>query len=211
MVGNAGADLATVLVGLNRERMAGEIGNVVMTRLSRLGFDLCAAEALTSGAVKDRLHRAVDETDELVRLLRRIVVDGSSPRSRDEGTVAAVEVLVADAAERLQCSRRLRLHGDLDDVSEETSQVVRVVLREALGDIVATHSGVSDLQVDVSVHGARVDVMVTDDATAVRPAAGVGLQALETLADGLQGGFSYQVRTPRGTVVRWSVHGAALA
>ncbi len=187
-----------------RERLARELHDLVMGRLTRLGFNLASTKSMVSGATAYRLEEAVEEIDQLLEELRRVVLDLPRRTSAAADLEATLRELVRYAEARLAGRAVLRLEGDLGALPAALIAQLKSVATEAVHNAVA-HSGATLVEVDVTVADCAVEVVVRDDGCgtdATRP--GLGLSNLAARARHFRGSFEIGSGA-RGTETRWRV------
>jgi signal transduction histidine kinase len=191
-------------VQLERERIARELHDLVMGRITRLGFTLASTKSTVSGATAHRLEEAIGEVDELLEELRRVVLDLPRRASAAADLEATLRDLVRYAEARLEGNVELQLDGDLDALPAPLIAQLKAVATEAVHNAVA-HSGASLVQVRLTVDHRLVEIVVRDDGSGTagsRP--GLGMSNLAARARHFRGSFEIGSDAD-GTETRWRV------
>lgn len=191
-------------VQAERERIVRELHDLVMGRITRLGFTLASAKSTVSGAAALRLDEAIDEVDVLLDELRNVVLDLPRRSSAAEDLEATLRDLVRYAEARLDGHAELCLEGDIGTLPTPLLGQLKAVATEAVHNAVA-HSGASVVRVSLTVRNNVVEIVVRDDGTGTngsRP--GLGLSNLAVRAKHFQGIFEIG-SDDVGTETRWRV------
>lgn len=212
---DARASMATLA---ERERIARDLHDTVVQHLFAVGMSLQATESqVTDPAVQRRIQWAVDHLDDTIRDVRSAIF--SLQRTPNAGGLRArLRDLMVEASAALGFEPRLRVDGLVDaGVDPGVAEHVLAVVREALSNV-ARHARASTCDVEVSVTGALVTVVVGDDGVGIDDdagdaprgvARGNGLRNVAARAAVLGGVCEVQRRGLRGTVVRWVVPAGA--
>lgn len=191
-------------VQLERERIARELHDLVMGRITRLGFTLASTKSTLAGAAVLRLDEAIEEVDELLEEVRRVVLDLPRRASAAADLEATLRDLVRYAEARLDGQADLHLEGDPGTLPAPLIAQLKAVATEAVHNAVA-HSGASIVQVRLTVNDSAVEIVVRDDgegAHGSRP--GLGLSNLAARAHHFAGSFEIG-SNGIGTETRWRV------
>ena len=198
------SDLLT-LAG-ERERIARDLHDTVLQRLFGLGLEL-QATAIRSPDVSDRLERAVDEIDLIIREIRTAVFTLGSA-GRDGSLGQELSTVTAQAKRVLGYSPRVRMDGPVETATTpEIRTELLASLREALTNI-ARHAGASEAEIELLATDV-LELRVLDNGRGVPSefdtSSGNGLRNMAERARLLGGGCSLSSRPERGTELRWWV------
>jgi signal transduction histidine kinase len=190
-----------------RERIARDLHDTVLQRLFGLGMELQATAMRAEQGVGERLERAVDEIDRIIREIRTAVFTlGSAGR---EGSLGQeLGTVVAQSARVLGWTPRLRMDGPVESsITPEIRVELMASLREALGNV-ARHAHGTEAEVEITADD-RIVMRVLDNGRGV-PAdvdvtAGNGLRNMAERARSLGGDCAVGPRPERGTELRWWV------
>ncbi|GIG70105.1 sensor histidine kinase [Phytomonospora endophytica] len=198
-VGELAASRAAVMSAVNdeRRRIERDLHDGVQQRLVALGMLLGRARR---GGDPDRtaelLRQAHEETAEVLRDLREVSWRVFPTALDDGGLRPALEAVVERSVipVRLDC----RVDGRLDI---ELETVAYFVVSEAVTNA-SKHSGAAAIEVEVSRHGDRLGVTVTDAGEGGADPGGGGLSGLARRVAAVDGDF--HVESPPGgpTIVR---------
>jgi signal transduction histidine kinase len=189
----------------DRERIARDLHDVVIQRLFATGMQLQTAARLAGKPeVADRVNAAVDDLDTTIRDIRSAIFELRTPMSAE--LRAEIRQIVTTAGDQMGLRPSLDLAGPIDSaVPAELRPDVLAVLREALSNVVR-HAAASEVRVSVSVDDGQLIIMVSDDGVGVpERATRSGLENLLGRARRRGGSFEVRPKTPRGTLVEWSV------
>jgi PAS domain S-box-containing protein len=189
----------------DRERIARNLHDTAIQRLYATGLHL--QSALNRNDIDERVGKAIDEIDEIIREIRTSIFTLQVPRTLLEGLERAVRSTVAEAARVLGFQPQLSITGDLDMVPSDVAYEVLAVTRELLTNI-AKHASARHTWVAVAhdVHG--VTLTVTDDGVGYQPVAGRagrGVGNLLARAQAQGGTCVMSPYEPSGTTVSWWV------
>lgn len=189
----------------DRERIARNLHDTAIQRLYATGLHL--QSALNRKDIDERVWKAIDEIDEIIREIRTSIFTLQVPRTLLEGLERAVRSTVAEAARVLGFQPQLSITGDLDMVPSDVAYEVLAVTRELLTNI-AKHASARHTWVAVAhdVHG--VTLTVTDDGVGYQPVAGRagrGVGNLLARAQAQGGTCVMSPYEPSGTTVSWWV------
>ena len=202
-----------------RQRWARELHDETLQQLAGLKVLLSGARRRTE---VDKLHEvlevAVDQIDESITDLRRLVTDLRPAALDDLGLPAALEGLVERVAETagLKATLRVSLNGPIEDRSEEgedsrparrlptavEDSAYRIV-QEALTNVVK-HAAASRVDVVIEGDDDRLELRVSDDGKGFDPGAsssGFGLVGMRERVDLLGGTIAIEPQERRGTTI----------
>ena len=197
----------------DRDRIATDLHEQVIGRLSALGMRVASLRVLVPGSVAGRIDEAIGDLDYVITNIRATIFDlrhRSRATEPDKGVTASlrqqVVALAAEVGERMGFAPRIGFDGDVDAlVTPDIACQMLAVLSESLSNVLR-HAGATAVEVTV-VAGPELVLKVADDGMGppAAPGAGNGLRNMATRADDLGGHCSVRSRAPRGTVVEWRV------
>ena len=197
----------------DRDRIATDLHDQVIGRLSALGMRVASLRVLVPGSVAGRIDEAIGDLDYVITNIRATIFDlrhRSRPTEPNKGVTATlrqqVVALAAEVGERMGFAPRIGFDGDVDAlVTPEIACQMLAVLRESLSNVLR-HAGATAVDVTV-VAGPELVLKVADDGMGppTAPGAGNGLRNMSIRAEALGGHCSVRSRAPRGTVVEWRV------
>jgi signal transduction histidine kinase len=196
-----------------RDRIAADLNDQVIRRLSVLSMRVASLAPLAPGLIAERLDEVIRELDRVIISIRMTVFD-LHERSRPAGQPEAipptlrdqVATLATEAGAQLGFTPRVRFEGPVDTlVTPAVAGQMMAVLREALSNVLR-HAQASAVQVTVAA-GPELILTVADDG--IGPPAGQGtgngLRNMATRAAALGGQCAIRGRSPRGAVMEWRV------
>lgn len=188
------------------ERLVRDINDLVLTRLSKLGFDLASTSTMLHGSARFKTLEALGELDATVHELRRLLFGIVDQPALDGNLATALRHVVTDAALRVGCEPQLSIVGDPSRLTPAAAHHVRAVVTEAVHNAIA-HARASSVVVAVTIGEDRLEVRVSDDGIGPPEAAthGLGLGSMAARARDLGGTFLFAPSSPRGTLVRWTI------
>jgi signal transduction histidine kinase len=200
-------DAERVAVLADRDRIAGQLHDLVIQRLFATGMSLQSATALLAdGPAKTRVTQAVDALDETIRDIRASIFTlQSHPAASLPGVRTQVMMVTDEMTQALGFAPSLRLDGDLDaQVPGPVAHDMLLALREALSNA-ARHARAS--RVDVTVHAAASLVLTVRDNGAGLAATDrrSGLANLARRAQAHGGELSLSPAEGGGTSLEWTV------
>ena len=197
----------------DRDRIATDLHDQVIGRLSALGMRVASLRVLVPGSVAGRIDEAIGDLDYVITNIRATIFDlrhRSRPTEPNKGVTASlrqqVVALAAEVGERMGFAPRIGFDGDVDAlVTPDIGCQMLAVLRESLSNVLR-HAGATAVEVTV-VAGPELVLEVADDGMGppTAPGAGNGLRNMATRAEALGGHCSVRSRAPRGTVVEWRI------
>ncbi len=189
----------------DHDRIARDLHDTVIQELFGVGLGLQGLQSrITTPEFADRISKAVDDIDQIIRAIRFTVYELSQAEA-SRGPRQRIADVVAEVAPALGFEPHVRFAGPIDGAVPDAivDQMIHVV-REALTNV-ARHAGGTrvDLAIDV---GDYVTVEVVDNGRGIgEPGRRSGLTNLAHRALQLGGDFEVRQRDEGGTVVRWSV------
>jgi len=188
-----------------RERIARDLHDHVIQSLFAIGLSLQSVAGDPMTPTGARLAAQVDALDATIRQIRQAIYRLSAPPSADAYSLRArINTLVRHTLEDVAIDSRLEFSGPVDTlVDTSLGDELAAVVGEALTNAVR-HARASLVSVSVSVRGAEVVVVVSDDGIGM-PAAvhRSGLENLRARAVELGGTFAVDAAVPHGTALRW--------
>ncbi|GAA4992742.1 sensor histidine kinase [Actinopolymorpha pittospori] len=147
----------------DRDRIAGNLHNVVIQRLFGIGTNLQIAAGLTDRPeVGTRVSQAIEDLDETTREVRAAIFQLHEAR-RDEPSVRADLIGAVDRVrERFGFIPRLVVRGPLDTIPARIRGELLASLREALS-LVGKYATPSDVEVEVEVADTWLGLRVAYD------------------------------------------------
>jgi PAS domain S-box-containing protein len=194
-------------VAEERERIARDLHDTVLQRLFGLGLELQALGLRMEPALTERIDRAVDELDRIIRDIRTTVFTlGAAQRHGSLGQELAT--VTTQAARVLGFTPQLRLSGPVEStVTDEMRPELVATLREALGNV-ARHAQATSVAIEVT-SDAHVTLDVRDDGVGLADhphhGAGHGLVNLRARAERLGGSCDVVNHPDGGVLLRWRV------
>ena len=198
------ADLALFA---DHDRIARELHDTVIQRLFSIGLSLQGALRMTDDPVLSaRLERSVQELDETVREVRTAIFDLQTARLPGRSLRQEILALCAESGRTLGFEPVVRFDGAIDtSIDDEVADHLLAVLREGLSNV-KRHAGARRAEVDVTVVGELLVLVVADDGRGPRRAgpAGRGLHNMQVRASKLNGSCGLEARAGGGSVLRWT-------
>ena len=194
-------------VAEERERIARDLHDTVLQRLFGLGLELQALGLRMEPALTERVERAVDELDRIIRDIRTTVFTlGASQRQGSLGQ--ELGVVTNQAARVLGFTPQLRLDGPIEStVTDEVRPELIATLREALGNV-ARHAHARSVSIELRSDDA-ITLTVRDDGVGLgdqpRPGGGHGLVNLRARAERLGGECMVGHHPDGGVLLTWRV------
>ncbi len=190
----------------DRDRIARDLHDSVIQRLFAIGLSLQGTARLVERpeAVM-RIGEAIDKLDETIRQLRKAIFDIELTISK-EGLHPKVLDLVHELRPVLGLLPQCSFSGPVDtDVSDELTEEVLAVLREALTNV-GKHARASQVVITIAA-GAELRVVVADDGIGLgdASAASLGLKNLRQRAERLGGSVELGTSREGGTRLTWHV------
>jgi signal transduction histidine kinase len=207
----ARADQRRLAVFEDRERIAGDMQDLVIRRLFDIGLGLEGVSRLVQPWVRGRISRLVDDLDGTIRDLRHSIFslqDHINPeRDSVNGLDEAVLRTIAQAADALGFEPRVGLTGSLDAlVPERIRPDLLATLREALANV-ARHARAAEVSVELRADDGQLRLDVLDDGIGI-PAdrdRNSGLANLDRRAKRWGGSLALGPGSGGGTRLTWAV------
>jgi signal transduction histidine kinase len=192
----------------DRERIGRDLHDTVIQRLFATGLSLQSAIRRADGRpdLADRLERAVDDIDEIVREIRSTIFALQSSGGGSGGVRSEVLRVVDELSEVLPRAPRVRFDGPIDAVVDDRLAAhLLPVVREALSNV-AKHAQASDVELELSVDSTWLELRIADDGCGLPEdrSGGFGLGNLRDRAVSLGGDLELGSRHDgRGTLLVW--------
>jgi signal transduction histidine kinase len=207
----ARADQRRLAVFEDRDRIAGDMQNLVIRRLFDIGLGLESLSRLVQPEVRRRIAGLVDDLDSTIRDLRHSIFslqdhlnpDRESPGSLDETLLRTI----GQAADALGFEPRVGLSGSLDAVvPEQIRPDLLATLREALANV-ARHAKATAVSVQLRVAEGELTLDVLDDGVGIPTDRdrNSGLANLLRRAQRWGGTLSVEPGAGGGTRLTWTV------
>ena len=189
----------------DHDRIARDLHDTVIQELFGVGLGLQGVQTrVTTPELAERISKAVDDIDQIIRAIRFTVYELSQTES-SRGPRQRITDVVAEVAPSLGFEPHVRFIGPIDGSVPDAivDQLIHVV-REALTNV-ARHADASRVDLGVEV-GDHVTLEVLDNGRGIGdPARRSGLANMAHRAFELGGEFEARGRDVGGTFVRWSV------
>jgi GAF domain-containing protein len=205
----ARADQRRLAVFEDRDRIATDMQDLVISRLFDIGLGLQGMAKLVPGDVRRRVATLVDELDETIRNLRRSIFslqDEEDPESA--GTLDdAVLRTASQAIDALGFEPRILLHSPLDSaVPQRIRPDLLATLRESLSNV-AKHAFATKVTVELEIVAGLLTVSVVDDGIGIDEyrERNSGLGNLGRRARKWGGDFTVEPGDDGGTRLNWTV------
>ncbi|HEU5470857.1 MAG TPA: ATP-binding protein [Actinophytocola sp.] len=178
---NARADQRRLAVFEDRDRIAGDMQDVVIRRLFDIGLGLQGVNRLVQPALRARISGLVDDLDGTIRDLRHSIfslrnhsaAEGEQPGGLSEEVLR----VIAQATDTLGFEPRVGLTGAVDGaVPADIRPDLLATLREALANV-ARHARASEVHVELRIEPDALTLHVLDD--------GIGIPAVRARSSGL--------------------------
>lgn len=215
----AGSAIATVKLSARsqelsivreRDRIARDLHDTVIQNLYATGLGLQAAQraGASSEDVQDRIARAVESIDAMVKEIRSTIFALQDAPSRDGGVRSRLLGVADEMGRLLGFPPRVRLDGPIDTaVGPEVLEQLVPVLRESLTNV-AKHARATHVMVRVEVTDGALELEVLDDGRGLPPDRRVGGMGVTNISEraGLLGGEASLASVPSGGVrMLWRV------
>ncbi|MGA5710436.1 GAF domain-containing protein [Streptomyces cellulosae] len=200
------ADAEQIALLEDRDRIARDLHDLAIQRLFATGMTLQSADRfIQHEGASDRVHRAVNDLDETIKIIRSAIF---GLRSREDDAAPGLRSravrVVGEGTPLLGFAPSVRMEGLLDThVPAETADHVLAVLTESLSNI-ARHAHADRADVVLETDGKLVRLTVTDNGVGI-PAGGrrSGLTNMADRARKLGGDMELENPGGRGTRLVW--------
>ncbi|RCH61653.1 GAF domain-containing protein [Streptomyces sp. SDr-06] len=193
----------------DRDRIARDLHDLAIQRLFATGMTLQSAQRFVEHPqAEERLHRAVDDLDETIKIIRSTIfgLRAHELHAPGSGLRARAARSVEEAVPALGFTPALRMEGLLDtDVPRAVADEALAVLSEALSNV-ARHAQATRTEVALVVRKEHLTVTVSDNGVGcVADGRRSGLRNLEERAARLAGDLSVGRGPEEGTHLEWTV------
>lgn len=186
------------------ERIARDLHDRIIQSLFALGMDLESGLAVPDDDQAERISRAVDTLDDVIRAIREVIFDVRRSRPDHDSVRGRIVALATDLIPSLGFEPALEFNGELDRLDPALAEHVIAVVRESLANV-ARHAQASAATVTLNGGGDEVRIRVVDDGQGMpeRPARCSGHGNLADRARIANGSFRVGTRPEGGTIVEW--------
>ncbi|MEX2980535.1 GAF domain-containing protein [Streptomyces sp. C36] len=195
------ADAQQIALLEDRDRIARDLHDLAIQRLFATGMTLQSADRfIDHPEAVERVHRAVDDLDETIKIIRSTIFGLRSREAAPQhGLRTRVVQTVGEAGTLLGFAPSLRMEGLLDtQVPRPVVDDVVAVLGEALANV-ARHAGATTTDVSVVNDGHHLALTVTDDGTGIPHTGHPRRSGLRNLAErASHHGGELHLTTPEG-------------
>ncbi|WP_308196848.1 sensor histidine kinase [Sinomonas terrae] len=196
-----------VLIGLDRDRIALDLHDLVIRRLFLVGLSIQGLRGFTAGSGSEAKIAAItNELDASIRELRSTIYSlGEGTKPGEQAFSRALVDLVTGAVRDASVVPRFNIAGRVDDIPSPIARQVLAVVSEAVSNAVK-HSGAANLTVSLAAEAAALEVLVEDDGQGFdNPGRVSGLDHMRHRAESLGGDCVIESTSERGTTVRWRI------
>jgi PAS domain S-box-containing protein len=195
-----------------RNRLARELHDSVTQTLYSISLHAEAASlALSAGnqdVVVSSLRKLQAMTHEAMRDLRMLIFELHPPLLQEEGLVAAVQARLAAVETRAGLQTEIRVEGP-ECLPLSTAEHLFWIAVEALNNVLK-HANARKVTVDLSFHGPRVRMIISDDGLGFEPSkvkegGGMGLRGMAERTERIQGDLEVTSVLGQGTTIRVNV------
>ncbi|GHG52996.1 sensor histidine kinase [Streptomyces griseocarneus] len=204
------ADAQQIALLEDRDRIARDLHDLAIQRLFATGMTLQSADRfIDHPEAVERVHRAVDDLDETIKIIRSTIFGLRSRETAPQyGLRTRVVQTVGEAGTLLGFAPSLRMEGLLDtQVPRAAVDDAVAVLGEALANV-ARHAGATTTDVSVVNDGHDLTLTVTDDGTGIPRTGHPRRSGLRNLAErASHHGGELDLTTPKdgGTRLVWRI------
>ncbi len=186
------------------ERLARDLHDRIIQSLFALGMDLESGLTAPDADQTERISRAVDTLDDVIRAIRDVIFDVRRNRADDDSVRGQVVALAAGLIPSLGFEPALEFNGELDNLDPRLADHVVAVARESLSNV-ARHADANTATVTINGSDNEVMIRVVDDGrglpeTLDRRSGHGNLADRARLASGT---FRVGTRPDGGTIVEW--------
>jgi signal transduction histidine kinase len=201
--------VAELVVAEERERIARDLHDNVIQGLFATGLSLQgAARRSADGEVTERIDRAVDELDTIIRRIRTTIFELHTTQVIGRSLRREVLDLCTEAARSLGFEPVVRFDGPIDTVADDRlADHLLSVVRELLSNV-ARHAQANTVSVAIRADSTSLSVEVDDDGVGPGDTGtgGRGMANLRARAEVLGGSFWLGPGDEGiGTTGRWAV------
>jgi PAS domain S-box-containing protein len=196
---------ALEMVG-ERERIAGDLHDLVIQRLFAAGLGLQAIQNLIPpGRAADRVDATITELDKTISEIRSTIFQLNRP-SHPAAVHSQLLERIAAGCEALGFVPGLEVEGDAQAIQPVVLEQLLPSLNEILANV-AKHASATTATVRLTIGDHEIELVVADNGIGIpdNPSPGRGLTNLDSRARRLGGSFGVTTAGTGGTIARWSV------
>lgn len=190
-----------------RERLARDLHDTVIQRLFGVGLALRSSlAAIQEDDVLVRIEDVLNELDMTIQEIRTTIFEIDQDDFIGQSFEDRVTTLSLEVAARLGVHAKVKIASDIDTlVAPRCAQHSLQALREILSNVVR-HSNATQVDIELTVDDALIEVIVRDNGVGFTPniGSGCGIRNLGSRARELGGTCSIDSRIGGGTTVRWT-------
>lgn len=187
------------------ERIARDLHDRIIQSLFALGMDLEAGLTMPDADQADRISRAVDTLDDVIRAIRDVIFDVRRARPDTDSIRGQIVEVATGLIPSLGFEPAIEFNGELDQLDPALADHVVAVVRESLSNV-ARHAEASSAVVTLNGAGREVTVRVVDDGLGMpeQPDRRSGHGNLADRARLANGSFRVGTRPEGGTILEWT-------
>jgi len=201
----ARTDQLTLAQVEDRDRIAGDLHDHVISELFALGITLQGDAARADPATAARINGYVDTLDEIIKKIRTSIFGLHQSRRAPTGLPARLRELIEEHTPQLGFTAGLRFAGPLDPTPDEAlAHDILAVTREALSNC-ARHANATAVSVSVTRQDGLITLGITDNGRGLgTPARASGLASMRRRATRRGGTFLLTTPAGGGTRLTWA-------
>jgi signal transduction histidine kinase len=192
-----------------RERLARDLHDTVIQRLFGVGLALRnSLPGILEDDVRDRIEDVLDELEMTIQEIRTTIFEIDQDNFIGQSLEDRVTTLSLEIGSRLGVHAKVKVASDIDTlVGPRCAQHCVQALREILSNVVR-HSSATEVDIELAIDDALVEVIVRDNGVGFTPniGSGGGVRNLSSRARELGGNCSIDSRIGGGTTVRWTAN-----
>ncbi len=205
----ARADQRRLAVFEERDRIAGDMQDLVIRRLFDIGLGLQGMATLVPPDVRRKVSALVDDLDETIRNLRRSIFSWQDEVDPEPASTLDDAVLhtATQAIDALGFEPRILLHSPLEAaVPQRMRSDILATLRESLSNV-AKHAYATAVTVDLEIEAGQLTLSVVDNGIGIAESRerNSGLGNLGKRAQRWGGDFTVEPGDDGGTRLHWTV------
>ncbi len=191
-----------------RNRLARELHDTLAHTLSS---QILTLEALRlsppadSREMDDALTRLIEDSRHGLLETRRALKDLRSKQLEDLGLKTSLELLLADAASRTDCTTTIRFSDHLPQISSELEQRLYRIAQEAIGNIIH-HAAATQIGLALTYNDDILKLEINDNGIGFDPTADLdaekqGIKGMRERVEEIGGKFTISSRPQGGTLI----------
>ena len=186
------------------ERIARDLHDRIIQSLFALGMDLESGLAMPDDDQADRISRAVDTLDDVIRAIRDVIFDVRRTRPDTDSIRGQIVDVATGLIPSLGFEPAIEFNGELDQLDPTLADHVIAVVRESLSNV-ARHAEATSAIVTLNGADHEVKVRVVDDGLGMpeQPSRRSGHGNLADRARLANGSFRVGTRPEGGTILEW--------